>query len=143
LSPLSTADSARSAHSSTAASSFERAARAEVLRVADVAQEHHRQLALLDVALDVGLAGARGDVPVDRAHVVAGHVRAHLVELHAAALEDRQVRAGHHVRDLATGHELDALDLAGELSGKHGSGLVDDDARAHGTATFSRICATR
>ena len=62
-------------------------ARAEVLRRADVDQQHHRQLALLDEPLDVRLAGARGDVPVDRADVVAGHVRAHLVELHAASLE--------------------------------------------------------
>ena len=43
--------------------------------------------ALLDEPLDVRLAGPRGDVPVDRADVVAGNVRAHLLELHPASLE--------------------------------------------------------
>src|SRR5690606_15228324 len=49
-------------------------ARAKILRGRYVDEQHHGELALLDEALDVRLAGARGDVPVDRAHVVAGHV---------------------------------------------------------------------
>src|ERR1043166_10156458 len=58
-------------------------ARAEVLRGADVDEQHHGQLALLDEPLDMRLAGAGGAVSVDRAHVVAGNVRADLVELPA------------------------------------------------------------
>jgi dipeptidyl aminopeptidase/acylaminoacyl peptidase len=89
--------------------------------------------AFLDEALHVGFAGPRGDVPVDRADVVAGDVRAHLVELHAASLEHGEIRSCHHVGDLTAGDELDALDRLGDFGGQHGD--------LYGTGTFSRICA--
>ena len=62
--------------------------RPEVLGGGDVGHQHERELPLFDVTLDVGLAGPRRHVPVDRTHVVARHVGPDLVELHAAALED-------------------------------------------------------
>ena len=52
-----------------------RAGGAEAHRARDVDHQHHRELALLDEALDVGRAEARGDVPVDVAHLVAGRRR--------------------------------------------------------------------
>src|SRR5581483_6460449 len=42
----------------------------------------------------VRFSGARGDVPLDLAHVVARHVRAHLRELRALAEDGRAVVAG-------------------------------------------------
>src|SRR6185503_585688 len=57
-------------------------------RSGEIDQEHHGQLALLHVLLDVGVAHARGDVPVDVPDVVAELVLPHLRELHAASLED-------------------------------------------------------
>ena len=106
-------------------------ARAELLRGRDIDEQHHGELALLDESLDVRLAGARGDVPVDRADVVAGDVRTHLVELHAAPFEHGEIRTRHHVGDLPTGDELDALDGLRDLSGEHD----------YGTGMFSRIWA--
>ena len=52
-----------------------------------------REFAFLDELLDERMVHPRGDVPVNRAHVVAGLVFAHLVEVHALALEDGMVLA--------------------------------------------------
>ena len=65
--------------------------------------QHDGHFALLDKFLDVRRAGAGGDVPVDGADVVAGHIFAHLVELHALALEDGVVLPGEHVVDRVPG----------------------------------------
>jgi hypothetical protein len=95
-------------------------ARAEGARAAGVDQQHHRHLALLDEELDVGLAHARRDVPVDEADVVAGLILAHLGEGHAQALEDRVVGAGQLVLRLSRRHDLDAADLLYQLARQHG-----------------------
>ena len=94
---------------------LELGAAAERARRRDVDQQHHGQLALLAVLLDVGEAGAGGDVPVDRADVVARLVLAHLLELHAAPLEGALVLAGEDVGDQPLGADLDRLDLLEQL----------------------------
>src|SRR6266850_1731966 len=58
----------------------------ELPRAGEVDQEDDGQLALLHVFLDVRVAHARGDVPVDAADVVTELVFAHFGELHPAAL---------------------------------------------------------
>jgi hypothetical protein len=55
--------------------------------------EQQGDLALLDEFLAVGFAEARGDVPIDVAHVVAELVFDDLIKLHAAAAEGGAVFA--------------------------------------------------
>ena len=62
--------------------------RTEQSRAAQVHQEHHGQLAFLDEFFDERMVHARGDVPIDGAHVVARLIFAHLVEIHSLPLED-------------------------------------------------------
>ena len=52
------------------------------------------------------MAAAGSDVPVDGPHLVAGDVFAHLVEIHAPALEDRVILAGKRVIDQAARTDL-------------------------------------
>ena len=61
----------------------------EVDRRAEVEQEPGRDLAVLVVLADVRHGRARGDVPVDRADVVAGLVLAQPGEVHAGTPEQR------------------------------------------------------
>ena len=75
--------------------------RAEAHRRRHVHQQQQRLVALLAVVLHVRHAGAREGVPVDRAHVVAGHVGARLLELDAAAAEGAPVAADERAGDLA------------------------------------------
>lgn len=70
---------------------------AEAHRARDVHDQQHGQLAFLDEALHVRMTGARGDVPVDVADLVAGHVRPHFLELDAASLEHALAPAGEKV----------------------------------------------
>ena len=98
LSLLVIAEKAKSAPSSAASALFNWRHAAEARRGAGVDQQHHRQLALLGVALHVRLAGPRRHVPVDGAHLVAGLIEPHLGELHPAPLEDALVLAGEEVR---------------------------------------------
>ncbi len=58
-----------------------------------------------------GVVHARGDVPVNRAHVVAGLVFAHLVEVHALALEDGMVLARERFVHDAVRAQLDLPDF--------------------------------
>src|SRR5262249_8435 len=83
----------------------------------DVDDEEDRQVPLLDVLLDERRTHARGDVPVDAPHVIAGLVRAHLGELHAAPLEHRVIVARHALVDQAIGGDLDAAYLAQQVEG--------------------------
>ena len=61
---------------------------AEAPRRAHVHGEDDGEFALFGEVLDVQVARARGDVAVDEAHLVAGVVRAHVLEVHPAPLED-------------------------------------------------------
>src|SRR5262245_31215536 len=56
-----------------------------------VEEQDDGELSLFDVLLAIGLAAARGDVPVDVAYVVAELVLDHLIELAAAAAKHRAV----------------------------------------------------
>src|SRR5205085_10003878 len=85
---------------------------AEVRAAAAIDEQHDGQLALLDEALDEGVAHAGGDVPVDGADVVAGLVLAHLLEGDAGALEDAVVLAAEQVLDGTPGQALEVTDLA-------------------------------
>src|SRR5437764_15282544 len=64
---------------------------------AGIDDEHDRQLAFLNEALDEGMPHPRGDVPVDGADVVAGLVFAHLLEGDAGTLENAVILAADQV----------------------------------------------
>jgi hypothetical protein len=102
--------------------------RAEAHRARHVDDQHDRQLAFLDVALDVRRAEPGGDVPVDGADLVTGHVRADFLELDAPALEDALGLAGEQVLDEMSTPDLEPPDLGQEFRGLH-----------QGTRTWSRM----
>ena len=89
---------------------FEEVGRPEHARGRDVDHEHHRQLALLLVDLDVGRARTRRDVPVDVAHVVAGTVLPHFGKRHAPSAESRVVLSGEDLVRQAACLDLDFAD---------------------------------
>ena len=100
-------------------------ARAEVAGRAHVHHEEERELAFFDELLHERPASPRSHVPVDRAHFVAGHVFAHGVEVHAAALEDAVVLTGERVGHEPLGADLDLANLLENfacLFGVHGQG---------------------
>ena len=91
---------------------------AEVHRCGRVEHEPRDEHALGELDTDVRDARARRDVPVDAAHVVAGFVRAHLVQLAAEAGEGRTVVAGEEAVDAARDRELERLEaLGGDRTG--------------------------
>ena len=94
-------------------------ARAEQAGAAHVHDEHEREFAFLDELLDERMVHPRGDVPVNRAHVVAGLVFAHLVEVHALALEDGMVLARERFGHDAVRAQLDLPDFFENLAGNH------------------------
>ena len=61
--------------------------------VAQVNPEQHGAFAFFAKQLGMRATGTRGDAPIEYAHIVALHVGAHLIELHAAPLERRTVTA--------------------------------------------------
>jgi len=61
----------------------------------------------------------RGDVPVDRAHVVAGLIFADLVEVDALPLEDAVVLAPERLGDETAGSQLDQPDLFEQFARDH------------------------
>ena len=88
-----------------------------VLRGAAVHRDQRGQLALLREHLDERLSHARGDVPVDRADLVARLVRPDFREGHSPPLEHRVVVAGERVLHREPGGDLDAPDPADEVCG--------------------------
>ena len=128
---------------STAASSADsdrlsRSAVPKRARARAVHQQQHGELALLDVALDEETAHARGDVPVDGAHLVARLVFAHLGELHSLPLEHRVVLAGEAGVHQAARAQLDALDLAQDLGRDAGVCRPEPGGHAASGRTRSR-----
>ena len=116
---LLTAHSARSAASSAAAARLVRIAGAEALTRRDIDDEHDGQFALLDVALDERVAGSRGDVPVDRPHIVAGLVFADLLERQPRPLERGVILAAQERLHEPPGTEVEPADLPEHIGGKH------------------------
>ena len=114
------AENASTLASSAARSRLLKARRSEISRGADVHQQKDRELALLGELLDERAAGARRDVPIDGAHLVAGAVFAHLVEVHAAAFEHRMICAGQTVVDHAARADLQLPHAAHDGLGRFG-----------------------
>ena len=119
--------------------------RAESLGPREIDGEHHRELTLLDIALDEGAAHARGDVPVDRAHLVARLVFADLGELHPLPLEYRAVLAGEERVHEPAGSNLEQLDLPQDFrrNGAGGPRCSNAGLRLGGRRVGSRRAARR
>ena len=127
--------------------------RPESLRSGEIDDQHHGELALFDVALDERPAHSRGDVPVDRADLVAGLILAHFRELHSLALEHRAVLAGENGVDQPARPQLDQLYLPQNL-GRHSHRLLGSplgrlfgaparpENADHGTGIASRMRPT-
>ncbi len=94
--------------------------RAELIAAAAIHRQQHGQLALFDKALDEGMAHARGHVPVDGANVVAGLVRAHVLEGNARAFENAVIFAAQQVLDGAARLQLKPAYLADDFAWQHG-----------------------
>ena len=73
---------------------FRALGRAKQTRAADIDHEHHRQLALLLVDLDVGLRRASCNVPVDIAHVITRPIFTHLAERHTTSAKSSVILSG-------------------------------------------------
>ena len=99
-------------------------------RRADIHHQHHRQLPLLGELLHVSramhLAVFRGHVPINRSHLVARLIFAHLLEVHPAAFENAAVLAGERGRDQAARLELEALDFFEDVAGGFQRGVISD-----------------
>src|SRR5262249_51663275 len=85
--------------------------RPEIAGCAHVHQEEERELAFFDELLHKGTARARGHVPVDRAHFVAGQVFADGVKAHPTAFEDAVVMAGERIGNETPGANLNLANL--------------------------------
>src|SRR5262249_24379156 len=94
---------------------LEAAMRAEALGAREIDDEHHRELALLDVALHVRAAHARRHVPIDAAYLVTGPILAHLGELHPLPFEHGAILAGEERVHEPARPELDQFPLAQDL----------------------------
>src|SRR5262249_31340837 len=85
----------------------------EVHRRRGVEDEPRDEDTFRQLDADMRQAGARSDVPVDAAHVVAGLIRADLMELGAEPGERRAVVAGEQAVDAARDRELEGLEALG------------------------------
>ena len=92
---------------------------------AEVHEEHDGEFAFLDEFFDEGMVHPRGDIPVDGAHVVAGLVFAHLVEVHALAFEHAVVLARERLGHEAVGANLDLADFFEDFAGDHWEGNAE------------------
>jgi hypothetical protein len=92
----------------------------------DIHRQHHGEFALLAEAFDERAAHAIGDVPVNAAHVIAGHVFAQFLEVHAAPLEPAEVGAHHHVIHQPVGARFHAADRGQNFTEGHGLGKKQD-----------------
>ena len=90
-------------------------ARAEQHGTRDIDHEHHRELALLDEALDVGFAEPRGDVPIDVADLIPGNVGTDLFELDAATFEHALGATREQVLDQPPAADLEPTDLTQQI----------------------------
>ena len=87
---------------------FHLLARAEFGAARRIDHEEHGHFAFFDEFFDVRRAGSCCHVPVDGAHVVAGHVFADFAEFHAVPFEGAVVSSGHHSVERAANAEFDA-----------------------------------
>ncbi len=92
---------------------------AEKGRAADVYEQHERQLAFFFKELDIGVAGAGRNVPVNIAHIVAVLVGAHFAERHTFAFEGAVVFSRKEVLAQLARLVLNFAYLFEELFGVH------------------------
>ena len=99
-------------------------ARTERRRAGDIHRDHRRKFTFFAELFHKRTTEAIGDVPVYVAHVVAGHVFAQLLEVHAAPLEMAQVSTDHRVVDEAVGAQLHAADGFEQFGDGHGKFMI-------------------
>ena len=73
-----------------------------------VDHEEHGHFAFFDEFFDVRRAGSCRHVPVNRTHVIAGHVFANFAEFHTVAFEGTVVSSGHHGVERAAHRKFNA-----------------------------------
>jgi hypothetical protein len=95
------------------------AGRAEAGRRGHVHGEDGGEFALLAEAFHERAAEAVRHIPVNGAHIVAGHVFAEIFEIHAAPLEAAQIRAAHRVVHEAVRADFHAADGLEQFSERH------------------------
>ena len=96
---------------------------------------------LFHETLDIGLARACRDIPVDIADIVTGRVFAHLVKLHAATLEHAFVLASEARIHGPLGQYLNVSDFLDQLFRYHGLSFPALVC-AYGTSILSKIICT-
>src|SRR5690606_17564989 len=119
---------------------FELLARAEIERATGIDGQQDGEFALFDEALYVGKTAASRYIPVDGTDVVALSIGAHLVELHAAPLEDRVILTRHGVINHAARGDLNLADAGGYfLVDQHTSPSLRNLGRPGNTNPHSKI----
>lgn len=93
----------------------------EVLRGAQVDQQHHRHLAFFTKELDERLVATCGDIPIDRANIVTDLVGANFFKFDSSALESRMPRPGQQIVDLVRAANLDLSNFLKNFRGDHAS----------------------
>src|ERR1039458_5343374 len=106
------------------------------------------ELALLHELLDERMVHPRGDIPVNRADLIARLVLAHLVEVHPLTLKDAMVLAGQRLANEAVGPNLNLPDLLENLARDHGTGSSSNIfwmtiSLVFSSASASYVIATR
>src|SRR4029453_5213953 len=84
---------------------------AKLSRGTQAHEQHDRQFAFLDIALDIRLSPTRRDVPVNGPHLIPRHVFADLIKFHAAPLKSTVVGASQYIVHETTGADMNASDL--------------------------------
>src|SRR5689334_12576186 len=107
---------------------------AEPSRCADVDDEEDGELALLEVALDVGRSQSGGDIPVDAPDVITRLVLADFGEFDTAATERAGVFPCDDVTDEVPSGDLDPAHLAHDLLRRHGTGTRSKMRRSSSSA---------
>ncbi len=112
--------------------------------------DENRSLAFFMEQLGVRFLRARGDAPIDGAHIVAGLIHPHLIEVDATATEFRVMQADQRAaltrrgKQLYLAHAVTHLDQLGEADADTGFGGQGGVHGGQATATTSRIrCTTR
>ena len=117
---------------------------AERHRGRDVEREPRHEHALGEVDAHVRLAGPRGHVPLDPAHVVPGDVRPHLGELAAGAEDRRAVVAGEQSLDPAPDRQIErAEQRLGQRAGPRPVRVCVRSPRATTVKRRSPACRSR